>query len=84
MYVEDGSYLRMQTLTIGYSLPKSILNIIKFEKIRIYGQISNVFTLTGYSGLDPEVRSSGDINKGIDYGAYGVPRQLIFGVNVSF
>lgn len=91
MYVEDGSYLRMQTLSIGYTLPKSILDKIKFEKIRIYGQISNVFTLTGYSGLDPEVRSinsdtgqSTDINKGIDYGSYGVPRQFIFGVNVSF
>ena len=51
-YIEDGSFLRMQTLTLGYTLPKSILDKIKFEKIRIYGQIANVFTLTGYSGLD--------------------------------
>ena len=49
-YIEDGSFLRMQTLTLGYTLPKSILDKIKFEKIRIYGQIANVFTLTGYSG----------------------------------
>lgn len=91
MYVEDGSYLRMQTLSIGYTLPKKILDRIKFEKVRIYGQISNVFTITGYSGLDPEVRNintdtgaSSDINKGIDYGSYGVPRQFIFGVNISF
>lgn len=91
MYIEDGSYLRMQTLSIGYTLPKKILDRIKFEKIRIYGQISNVFTITGYSGLDPEVRNintdtgaSSDINKGIDYGSYGVPRQFILGVNISF
>ena len=88
-YIEDGSYLRMQTLTLGYTLPKSILNKIKFEKIRVYGQVSNVFTLTGYSGLDPEVRSnnedsSNDMMKGIDYGSYGMPRQFILGVNISF
>ena len=88
-YIEDGSYLRMQTLTLGYTLPKSILNKIRFEKIRIYGQVSNVFTLTGYSGLDPEVRSnnedsSNDMMKGIDYGSYGMPRQFILGVNISF
>ena len=75
-YVQDGSYLRMQTLTLGYSLPKKLLKKIGFEKIRVYGQISNVFTITGYDGLDPEVRShtsfeneyvSSDMNKGIDY-----------------
>ena len=48
-YIEDGSYLRMQTLTLGYTLPKSILNKIKFEKNRVYGQVSNVFTLTVFS-----------------------------------
>lgn len=88
-YIEDGSYLRMQTLTLGYTLPKSILNKIKFEKIRVYGQVSNVFTLTGYSGLDPEVVAIMKIAvtnmmKGIDYGSYGMPRQFILGVNISF
>lgn len=90
-YVQDGSFLRMQTLTLGYSLPKHLLAKIGFERIRIYGQISNVFTITGYDGLDPEVRSynttsmaSSDTNKGVDYGSYGAPRQFILGVNVSF
>jgi len=83
-YVQDGSYLRMQTLTLGYTLPKKLLDRIKFERIRFYGQISNVFTLTKYTGLDPELRSSSDLNKGIDYGSYGIPRQFIFGLNVSF
>lgn len=83
-YIEDGSYLRMQTLTLGYTLPQYILNKLRAERIRIYGQISNLFTLTGYDGLDPEVRSSGDFNKGIDYGSYGMPRQFILGLNVTF
>ena len=85
--------MRMQTLTLGYSLPKKLLQKIGFEKLRIYGQISNVFTITGYDGLDPEVRShttfennyvSSDLNKGIDYGSYGMPRQFLLGVNVTF
>lgn len=89
-YIEDGSFLRMQTLTLGYTLPKAWMNKIKFDKIRIYGQISNVFTLTGYSGLDPQVRTddgsgnSKDRNMGTDYGSYGMPRQFILGVNVTF
>lgn len=88
-YIEDGSFLRMQTLTLGYTLPKSILNKIKFEKIRVYGQVSNVFTITGYSGLDPQVRTddsgaSNDRNMGTDFGSYGMPRQFILGVNVTF
>lgn len=88
-YIEDGSYLRMQNLTLGYSLPKSILGKIGFEKVRVYGQVSNVFTLTGYSGLDPEIRTdsdgnSKDRNKGTDYGSYGMPRQFIMGLNVTF
>lgn len=83
-YIDDGSYLRMQTLTLGYSLPNSVLDKIKAKRVRIYGQISNLFTITGYDGLDPEIRSTGDFNKGIDYGSYGMPRQFILGLNVTF
>ena len=89
-YIEDGSFLRMQTLTLGYTLPKQWMNKIHMEKIRVYGQVSNVFTITGYSGLDPQVRTddgsgnSKDRNMGTDYGSYGMPRQFIVGVNVTF
>ena len=89
-YVQDGSYLRMQTLTIGYSLPKKIVSKIGFSRIRLYAQLANVFTITGYDGLDPEVRSddgygnSNDMMKGVDYGSYGMPRQYLFGVNIDF
>ena len=85
MYVEDGSFLRMQTLTLGYSLPRKLAQKLTLSRIRLYAQMSNVFTLTGYSGLDPEVnRRENDRSKGIDYGAYGMPRQYIFGVNIGF
>lgn len=88
LYIEDGSYLRMQNLSLGYSLPKVVMDKIGVSKFRVYGQLSNVFTLTKYSGLDPEVNSgsgaTADRNMGIDFGAYGIPRQLIFGVNVTF
>jgi TonB-linked SusC/RagA family outer membrane protein len=92
MYVDDGSYIRMQTITLGYSLPKSLLKVTGLDRVRIYGQISNAFTLTKYPGLDPEVRTvdpndsgrSYDRNKGVDFGSYGMPRQFIIGLNVSF
>ena len=89
-YIEDGSFLRMQTLTLGYTLPKKWMDKIHMEKIRIYGQVSNVFTISGYSGLDPQVRTddgsgnSKDRNMGTDFGSYGMPRQMIVGVNVTF
>ena len=86
-YITDGSYLRMQTLTLGYSLPKKVVNKIGFSRIRFYAQMSNVFTITGYEGLDPEINSmniNGDRGRGIDFGGYGVPRQYLFGVNIDF
>lgn len=88
-YIQDGSFLRMQTLTLGYSLPKSIVSKVNLSRVRIYAQLANVFTLTGYEGLDPEVRSnngdsSNDMMKGIDYGSYGMPKQYLIGLNVEF
>jgi len=79
-YIEDGSFLRMQTLTLGYTLPKAWMNKIKFDKIRIYGQISNVFTLTGYSGLDPETNS----RLGVDWNGMPQQRSFTFGANITF
>ena len=83
-YVTDGSYFRMQTLTLGYSLPKKWMKKISMSRIRFYAQMSNVFTITGYEGLDPEVRQGSDRSRGIDYGSYGMPRQYLFGVNIDF
>jgi hypothetical protein len=75
----------MQTLTLGYSLPKKLVSKLTLSRVRFYVQLSNLFTITGYDGLDPEVnRVNSDMNKGIDYGAYGMPRQYLFGVNIDF
>ena len=76
-------------LTLGYSLPKSVVSKLNLSRIRVYAQLANVFTLTGYEGLDPEVRSnngdsSNDMMKGIDYGSYGMPKQYLIGLNVEF
>jgi len=88
--IEDGSYLRLNTLTLGYTLPKSLLSKAGISNLRIYGTIYNVFTITGYSGLDPEVSSDGHLNNaryptpGLDWGAYPRARQFVFGLNVTF
>jgi TonB-linked SusC/RagA family outer membrane protein len=85
MYIEDGSYLRMQTLSLGYTIPTNIIRKIGLERLRVYAQISNVFTITDYTGLDPEIRGgSNNRSMGQDFGAYGMPRQVLFGVNLSF
>ena len=82
--IEDGTYIRMQNIQLGYTLPSSLINKIGVSKLRFYGQVSNIFTITKYSGLDPETRGSNDMRKGLDYGGYGIPRQFILGVNLTF
>jgi len=82
-FVEDGSYLRVRQMQLGYSLSSELLDKIKLSKLRIYAQVVNPFTFTSYSGLDPEI-SGGSVNFGIDEGAYPNQRQLLFGLNVIF
>ena len=74
-YVEDASYLRLNTLTVGYTLPKACTTKAYMQKVRIYVTGDNLFCITGYSGLDPEVNSDPDKAKsyptlGLDWGAY--------------
>lgn len=73
-YIEDGSFLRLKTLTLGYTLPKKIQDKLFLKNARIYFQAQNVFTVTGYSGADPE---------GLGY-PYALPRQYTFGVQFGF
>jgi TonB-linked SusC/RagA family outer membrane protein len=88
--IEDGSFLRLNTLTLGYSLPKSLLSKAKLGNLYVYGSIFNVLTLSGYSGLDPEVNSSENANQskyptlGLDYGAYPRARSFVFGLTLNF
>ncbi len=83
-YVEDGSFLRMQNLTIGYTLPKALMGKAKLSRARVYASTNNVFTLTKYKGLDPGVGGSADTNFGIDVGNYPVTRSFVMGLGITF
>lgn len=77
-FIEDASFLRMKTLRVGYDLNRVLNN--KFSSLQIYFQGSNLFTITKYSGLDPEISGAG-INMGIDSGAWPTRKQFIFGIS---
>jgi hypothetical protein len=83
-YVEDGSYLRLQNVTLGYTLPSTLLEKWQLERLRVFASANNLFTITGYEGLDPAVGGDGDLTFGIDVGNYPVTRGYTFGVNLSF
>ena len=78
-FVEDGSYLRLKVLTLGYSLPKAFLNRFGTQTVRVYGTAQNLVTLTKYSGFDPELGSSG-----IDRGIYPQSRVYLAGISLGF
>lgn len=84
-YVEDGSYLRLQNMQIGYTLPSSISKKSKlFSSCRFYVSAQNLFTLTGYSGLDPELGISNPLDMGVDSTRYPSSRSFSLGVNLQF
>ncbi len=80
-YVEDGSYLRLKNLTVGYSLPGELYKKLDVNKIRVYVTSNNLFTITKYTGFDPEV---GMETYGVDTGRYPQARSFIFGLEVGF
>lgn len=87
--VEDGSFLRLNNVTLGYTLPKSVISKVKMSRFRIYGTVTNVFLLTNYSGYDPEVSTtrSGSftpLTPGVDYSGYPKSRTFTIGANVTF
>lgn len=88
--IEDGSYLRLNTLTLGYTFPKPWMKKIGVSNLRIYGSVYNLFTITGYSGLDPEVSANTEQNHskypttGLDWGTYPRARSFVVGVNLNF
>jgi TonB-dependent starch-binding outer membrane protein SusC len=82
-YLEDGSYFRMKNLTIGYTLPTSLISKWKIDKLRIYVQGTNLFTITKYSGLDPELIGADD-SFGVDEGILPTVRQFLVGLNLNF
>ena len=77
-YVEDGSYLRLKSTQIGYTLPAKLTKKIGVDRCRFYISGSNLLTFTSYTGYDPEVGS------GVDYGNYPQSRTILFGTNINF
>lgn len=82
-FVEDGSYLRLQNIQIGYTLPQSVLERLRLNSLRVYIGSNNLFTLTEYSGFDPGASSGAPIGGGIDNGFYPIPRSFLFGINLN-
>ncbi len=83
-YVEDGSFLRLRTMQLGYTLPTSSSKSIGLGKVRVYASVANLFTITGYSGIDPDVNNAGDTAFGVDFGNYPLTRTYMFGLNIGF
>jgi hypothetical protein len=82
-YVEDGSFVKVKDLQLGYTLPATLLKKWKLSKVRIYAQVKNAFIFTRYSGFDPEI-SGGIFDTGIDRGAYPQARTYSMGIDFKF
>jgi TonB-linked SusC/RagA family outer membrane protein len=83
-FVEDASFLRIQNIQLGYSLPSSAIEKVGISKLRVYGSVNNAFTFTKYKGFDPAATTGDAIGGGIDPGFYPVTRQFLLGLNISF
>ena len=83
-FVEDASFIRCSDVTIGYNLPKSIVNKLHLNKLRAYVSGSNLFVLTKYSGYDPEVDVQSGLTPSMDYSRYPRARTFSFGINATF
>lgn len=84
--IEDGSFLRLATITLGYTLPQTLTKRVGINSLRFYATAYNVFCITGYSGFDPEVssRNKTALTPGVDYSAYPKSRQFVIGFNLNF
>lgn len=84
LYIEDASFLRLRNTQIGYTLPQSVLDKIGSRNWRFYISAENLFTITGYSGIDPEIGAQGSFDIGIDRGVYPQSRTFRFGTSLTF
>lgn len=83
-YVESGSYLRARTVQLGYTLDQGMLNRLGMSTLRVYVQAQNLFTITGYSGIDPDVTiQGGELGMGVDVGWYPTPKQFLIGLTLG-
>ncbi|MGN6181526.1 MAG: SusC/RagA family TonB-linked outer membrane protein [Mucilaginibacter sp.] len=83
-FIENGSYLKIKSIQIGYTIPKAALSKLGVSSVRVYVQGQNLFTFTSYTGMDPEVSAGGVLNEGIDSQFYPHNRSVNIGLNVKF
>jgi hypothetical protein len=85
-YLFEGSYLRIRTVTLAYTVPSALSQRIGLQNARIYATGANLFTFTRYQGYDPEVSTSGDnlLASRSDFGTYPIARSYTVGINLSF
>jgi TonB-dependent starch-binding outer membrane protein SusC len=84
LYIEDGSYLRLKNIQIGYTIPRAVLNRIQANAWRIYVSAENLITFTRYTGADPEIGALSSFDIGIDRGIYPQARTFRLGTSISF
>ena len=84
LYIKDGSYLRLKTAQLGYTLPVMLTQKISIQRLRVYISADNLFTFTGYDGFDPEIASGGYTTIGVDRGIYPQSKSISIGANISF
>ncbi|MFV0536670.1 MAG: SusC/RagA family TonB-linked outer membrane protein [Dysgonomonas sp.] len=84
-YLEDGSYLRLNNITLGYTLPKKLVRKARISNVRFYGTLNNIHTFTSYTGYDPEVSASDNaLTPGVDNSSYPRSKSWVLGVNLTF
>ena len=86
LFVEDGSFLRIRNITLGYNLPQASLQKLKLSSARLSFTVQNAYTFTKYEGYNPEVSAQGGstLVPGVDAGGYPLARSFMFGLNVGF
>ena len=84
LWVKDGSFLRLKTAQLGYTLPARLLNKVAIKSIRVYVAGENLLTLTKYDGFDPEMASDGYTTIGVDRGIYPQARTITVGASITF
>ncbi|WP_184549415.1 SusC/RagA family TonB-linked outer membrane protein [Mucilaginibacter sp. FT3.2] len=83
LMIEDGSFLRCKNITLGYRISESLLSKISVHSVRVYANVSNVFLITKYKGMDPEIGSWNPLQAGWDAGNYPLPRVFTLGANIT-
>lgn len=83
-YVENGSFVKIKSITVGYTMPKKFMEKLRVNRLRVYASVQNPFVFTGYTGMDPETTLQKSLTSGIDWGYYPNGRNYMIGLNLGF